>query len=151
MIRLTGSYKFGVSREIVWPHIFDPKFLVDIIPGCESLDYTGEGEYTGKMRLGLAGISGIYNTRILIVESDPPRYCRYDGEVNGKSGLISGEAKIYLSEDEDRCLIDYQANGIITGALSHFNLRFIEGIAQTLIKHGLAKMDRKIFAAQYMD
>lgn len=147
MIRLTGNFKFGVSREIVWPHIFDPKFLVDIIPGCESLNYIGEGEYTGKIRLGLAGISGSYNTRILIVESDPPRYCSYDGEVNDKSGLISGEAKIYLSEDEDRCLIDYQANGIITGALSHFNPRFIEGIAQTLIKHGLIKMDRKISTA----
>jgi hypothetical protein len=104
LIRLSGSYKFGVSREIVWPHIFDPKFLVDTIPGCESLDYIDEGEYTGKIRLGLAGISGSY---ILTVESDPPRYCRYEGEVHGKSGLICWEAKIYLSEDEDRCLIDY--------------------------------------------
>jgi carbon monoxide dehydrogenase subunit G len=112
---------------------------VDTIPGCESLDYIDEGEYTGKIRLGLAGISGSY---ILTVESDPPRYCRYEGEVNGKSGLICWEAKIYLSEDDDWCLIDYQANGIITGAFSHFNPHFIESIAQTLIKHGLIKMDR---------
>jgi hypothetical protein len=97
---------------------------MDIIPGCESLDYIGEGEYTGKIQLGLTGISGSYNTRILIGESDPPRYCKYEGEVNVKSGLISGDAKIYLSADEDRCLIDYQANGLI-------------------------KMDRKISTAHY--
>ena len=71
--RLTGSYKFGVSREIGCPHILDPKFLVDIIPGCESLDYIGEGEYTGKIQLGLAGISGNYDTHIRIVGSNPPR------------------------------------------------------------------------------
>ena len=120
------------------------------IPGCESLDYIGEGEYTGKIRLGLAGISGSYKTCILIVESDPPRYCRYEGEVNGKSGLISGDAKIYLSEDEDRCLNDYQPNGIITGALSNFTPSFIEGTAQIMIKHGLIKMDRKISTAHYL-
>jgi hypothetical protein len=122
---------------------------VDIVTGCESLNYIGEGEYTGKLRLGLAEISGSYKTRILIVESDPPRYCRYDGGVNGKSGLISGDAKIYLSDNEEKCLIDYQANGIITGALWHFNPGFIEGIVQTLIKHGLIKMDRKISTAHY--
>ena len=71
LIRLTGSYKFAVSREIVWLHIFDPKFLVDIIPGCESLDYIWEGEYTGKIRLGLAGISRSYNTRNLILSQIP--------------------------------------------------------------------------------
>lgn len=59
-----------------WPRIFDPKFPVDIIPRCESINYFGEGEFTGIIRLRSAGIKGSCNTCMLIVEPDPTRKCR---------------------------------------------------------------------------
>ena len=94
------------------------------------------------------GIRGSYNTHIYTVKSDPPKYCQYEGEVRGKSALITGDARINLSEDEDKCLVNYRAEGIITGALSHVNSRYIEGISQNLIKLGFRKMDRKLNSMQ---
>lgn len=148
MIKITGSYVFRISRENVWPLLLDPEFLLDIIPGCETLDYKGEGEYRGNIRLGMPGLRGNFLTRICTVETDPPRFCRYEGEVRGKSGSITGNAKIFLSDNEGNCQIDYQAKGIITGALSYINSRYIESIARTMINHGISKMEKKFISEQ---
>jgi carbon monoxide dehydrogenase subunit G len=146
LITIAGSYLFGISRKNVWPRLSEPNFLIDVIPGCVSLEYDGVGEYQGTIRIGVPGISGIYHTSVHTVETDPPRFCKYEGEVRGNSGTIIGNAEIYLKEDEDRCLLDYQAEGIITGALSKINSRYIEGFAQSLISHGISKLERRIIS-----
>ncbi len=146
MITIVGTYLFGISRESVWLHLSDPDLLMEVIPGCESLVYNGVGEYKGTIRIGVPGLSGTYKTSIHTVETDPPRFCKYRGEVSGNSGTIIGNAEIYLSEDGDRCLLDYRAEGIITGALSKINSRYIEGLTQSLISHGINKLERRIIS-----
>jgi carbon monoxide dehydrogenase subunit G len=151
LIRITGSYLFEISRENVWQHFLDPDFLLEIIPGCESLEYNDEGVYHGNIRIGVPGLSGNYLTRICTVEADPPRFCRYEGEVRRNNGCITGNAEIFLSEESDKCQIDYRAKGIITGALSKINSRFIAGIAHALIRHGISNFERKIIAENNLD
>ena len=37
-MKLTGSYKLNVKKEIVWRALNDPNILKQCIPGCESFD-----------------------------------------------------------------------------------------------------------------
>ena len=144
LINISGNHIFGAPREKLWPLLFDPNNLMEIIPGCKSLEVNEKGNYHGKIQIGLAGISGNFITNIRIVDTDPPQFCRFSGEVSGSSGVITGSAEIILAEEDENCLIVYNANGIITGALGYFNPRYIEGITQTLIKHGLNKLERNL-------
>ena len=43
-------------------------------------------------------------------------------------------------------MIEYQAKGMITGALAKLSPRFVEGVSQTLIKLGLANLNRQVRA-----
>ncbi len=37
-MKLSGSYKLNVKKEIVWKGLNDPNILKQCIPGCESFE-----------------------------------------------------------------------------------------------------------------
>jgi hypothetical protein len=141
MVEIVGSHRLEAPIDEVWPRIFDPTSLVSLIPGCQQLEQVSPDEYRGRIQVGIAAVSGTYETYVRVVERDPPHRCRFEGEVSGATGSIKGEASFTLEEVEERnSVIEYQAKGMITGALAKLNPRFVEGIAQTLIRLGLAKL-----------
>lgn len=144
LINLAGDFHFREDREIVWQKFFDPEFLEELIPGCKSLEINESREYNGEIRIGLAGISGIYRTKIRIVDEQPTEFCQLSGEVAGSTGIITGEANIHFSEELNGCHMEYKVKGFITGILANFNSRYIEKIAESFIKHGLKSMDERI-------
>jgi kynurenine formamidase len=80
---------------------------------------------------------------VRIVEHKPLQSCRFEGEVSGPTGVISGEASFSLQEVDDSNLITYEGKALITGALARLNPRFIEGVVQSLINLGLARLDEQ--------
>jgi kynurenine formamidase/carbon monoxide dehydrogenase subunit G len=144
MIHITGSYPIHAPIELVWPRIFDPAALMSLIPGCQQLTEAGPGEYMGQIQVGVASISGVYDTLVRVVEQDPPQHCRFQGEVSGPTGVISGQAAFSLKEVEENNLIEYEADALITGSLARLNPRFIEGVIQALIKMGLSRLDEQL-------
>jgi carbon monoxide dehydrogenase subunit G len=143
-MKITGNYTFKVPRERVWPRIFDPASLLGLIPGCKNLEQVGPREYRGQIQINLAAVSGSYDTLVTILERREPDYCRFDGEVDGPTGLISGTAAFTLREVQGETILDYEAQGVITGALAKLSPRFVEGIAKTLINQGLARLNKEL-------
>jgi len=131
----------------IWPFIFDPKSLMSLIPGCQQLEQVSTDEYRGHIQVGIAAVSGTYDSYVRVVERDPPHRCCFEGEISGATGIIKGEASFVLKEvEEGNNLIEYQAKGTITGALAKLSPRFVEGVAQTLIKLGLANLNKQLQA-----
>ena len=147
MVEIVGSYELEASIDEVWPRIFDPTSLMSLIPGCQQLEQVGPDEYQGQIQVGVAAVSGIYESYVRVVEREPPHKCRFEGEVSGATGTIKGDASFTLKEvNEHNSLIEYQAKGMITGALAKLSPRFVEGVSQTLIKLGLATLNRGLRA-----
>jgi carbon monoxide dehydrogenase subunit G len=147
MVKIVGSYELEAPIDLVWPRIFDPRSLIKLIPGCQQLEQVGPDEYRGQIQVGIAAVSGTYETYVRLVERDPPHHCRFKGEVRGATGSIKGEASFTLKEvDQRHNLIEYEAKGMITGALAKLSPRFVEGVAQTLIKLGMANLNKEVRA-----
>jgi carbon monoxide dehydrogenase subunit G len=147
MIEIVGSYTLESPIDEVWPRIFDPVSLMGLIPGCQQLEQVSPNEYRGRIQVGIAAVSGTYGTYVRLVERDPPHCCRFEGQISGATGSIKGEATFNLKEVEGRNnLIEYQAKGMITGALAKLSPRFVEGVAQALIKLGLASLNKQLQA-----
>jgi carbon monoxide dehydrogenase subunit G len=145
MVKIAGSYQFQASIEKAWPRIFDPQSLMGLIPGCQELEQVSPNEYHGQIQVGVAGVSGSYASMVKVVEADAPRYCRFEGEISGGAGGIQGEATFRLKEvSQDQSCIEYEAQGMITGALAKLSPRFVEGVARTLINRGLANLDKQL-------
>ena len=151
MIRISGNYTFEASREEVWPRIFDPGSMLSLIPGCEKMELIGEDEYFGQIHLGVASISGTYETYVRVIESDPPRYCCMKVQIEGTSGVIQGQAVFSLEAMDQSSVLHYEADAMITGALSKLNPRFIEGTVHALIQLGLARLNKQLRAKTESD
>ena len=150
MIKITGSHELEATREKVWPRIFDPISLMGLIPGCQLLERIGVDQYSGQIQIGLAGVSGLYDMSVRVVDQAPPAYCRFEGEVSGSAGRINGQALFQLKEVKENSQINYEAQAMITGALAKLSPRFIEGTIQALIKLGMASLNRQL-RAQLVD
>lgn len=145
MVKIVGSYKLEAPMGKVWPRIFDPQSLMDLIPGCQQLEQVGPDEYRGQVQVGVAAVSGTYETTVRVVERDPPHRCQFEGEVTGPTGSIKGTASFVLEEvNQGSSFIEYEAEAMITGALAKLNSRFVEGIAQTLVNRGLANLNKQL-------
>jgi 2-furoyl-CoA dehydrogenase large subunit len=144
MIRLEGSYTLAARREQVWPFIFDPQTLIGLIPGCQSIGQVSPGEYRGQVQVSLASMSGTYDTCVKVLSHMPPESCRFEGEISGPTGLIKGAGTFHLEEAEEKCLLQYRAEALVTGALSRLSPRFIEGAVNTFLKIGLAKLNQQV-------
>jgi len=143
-MKVAGSYILDGTRECIWPLIYDPASLIAFIPGCEQLEQVSPDEYRGQVRIRLPAVGGAYTTYVKLIERDEPNYCCFAGEVNGSAGSVSGTASFRLKAMDARTLLEYEGQALISGPLARLDSRFVEGIAQTLIKQGLAKLNQQV-------
>lgn len=143
MLKLSDTYTFNVSDDQIWPLIFDPQSLLKLIPGCEEIEQIGPDEYQSTIKISIGPIKGTYQANIQILEVDPPHFCRMHAVVNGTNGTITGEADFNLDAEGEQTHLSYHGKAIITGALGKMNPRFVEGIAKTLIKQGLDRLQKQ--------
>jgi carbon monoxide dehydrogenase subunit G len=143
-MKITGSYKLNGPRQDIWPLIHDPISLVSLIPGCEQLEQISPGEYRGQVQIRLPAVAGAYTTHVKLIEDEAPRYCYFEGMVEGPAGSICGTASIKLEPLETQTILVYEGQALISGPLVRLDSRFAEGIVQSLIKQGLARLDVQI-------
>ena len=141
---ISGKYTLDAPVERVWPLIFDPNELIDLVPGCQQIEQVAPNEYRGQLSIGVAAVRGKYNTIVKIVEADAPNYCVFDGLVSGPTGTITGQATFSLKEVKQNTVLQYHAQGLITGALGTINTRILESLVITFINQGMNKLNKDL-------
>jgi carbon monoxide dehydrogenase subunit G len=139
-MKIAGQSVLNATAEAVWPLIFDPRALMQLLPGCEQVEQVAPDEYRGRMTLRVPAIAGTYETWVKVLEYEAPSFCRIEGEANGPGGSVRGQASFYMQPEAQQTRIAYQGDALIGGPLGGMNPRFAEGVAQTLIRQGLARL-----------
>jgi carbon monoxide dehydrogenase subunit G len=143
-MKIAGRYTFNVPHEQVWAAIYDPRALLNIIPGCQEIEQVSATEYRGQIQLRLPAVIGVFQSYMRLVEAEAPYYSRFEGEVEGMPGSVKGSAWFRLKEAEGQTLMEYEGEGLVTGPLARLNSHFIEGLAKSLIDQGLAKLNKQL-------
>jgi carbon monoxide dehydrogenase subunit G len=134
----------------VFEAIRDPRVLMAVIPGCESVEQTGPDEYLGRITLRLPGAVGSYRTTVRLVDVVAPERAGLDGRVEGSMGAITGHADFTLADAGDAgearggTALDYAGSGTIDGPLARLDSRFAERLAESLIAQGLRALDLRL-------
>jgi carbon monoxide dehydrogenase subunit G len=142
-VKITNQYTFDAPRERIWPLIYDPTSLVSLIPGCDWLEQVSPDEYRGQIQLRLPAIAATFQTYVHLLSYDEPNFCQFEGEVSGSTGSVKGIASFKLEPVGQQTRMDYEGQAIIAGPLAQLDSRFIEGVANTLIKQGLTKLNKQ--------
>ena len=123
-----GEYKLDLKRQVVWDAITDPEVLRACIPGCESLEQSGENSYTGKVAAAVGPVKAKFNCAITLENLFPPAAYSLVGEGKSVAGFGKGQADIALEEHaEGGTLLSYSANFKVGGKLAQVGSRLVLG------------------------
>lgn len=123
-----GEYKLDLERQVVWDAITDPEVLRACIPGCQSLEQTGENQYAGKVAAAVGPVKAKFNTSITLENLSPPESYSLVGEGKSVAGFGKGQADITLEEQEaGGTLLSYSANFKVGGKLAQVGSRLVLG------------------------
>src|SRR4029077_5070115 len=91
VMKVSGAYRLEMPRGRAHAPLQDPVILARCMPGCESLDKTGEDEYAMRMKMVLAAVSGKFDGKVRITEAVLPSQFRLHVEGTGKIGFMKGD------------------------------------------------------------
>lgn len=135
-MELEGERRIPLPRPTVWAALNDPDVLRAAIPGCKSLEKTGDAGFTARVTTKIGPVSAaFYGTVELsdIVEGES--YVISGSGQGGVAGFAKGGARVALADAEGdggaaATLLTYKATAEIGGKLASVGSRLIEGAAR---------------------
>ena len=131
-MKLVGSYKLSVNKEIVWQALNNPNILNQCIPGCESFKKESDAIFTvtatnqiGPMNATFAGTVTLSNIR------ENQSYT-ITGEGQSPVGFANGTADVKLIEENGSTILRYEVNANIGGKIAQLGSRLIDGVAKKM-------------------
>lgn len=138
-MKVSGSYKIDGDRERVYRLLQDPEVLARCMPGCDALVRMGPGEYSMKMKLMLASLSGLFEGKIAISDEKPPESFRMKVEGTGKIGFLKGIGNLNLVPENGATNVDYEGDVSLGGTIAAIGQRMVDTTSKMMIKRFFEK------------
>lgn len=131
---MTGEYRIAASRERVWEGLNDPETLRASIPGCESLEKTGDNAFSAKVVAKVGPVKAKFGGDVTLSNINPPESYTISGEgKGGAAGFAKGGADVKLAEDgEGGTILTYSAKADVGGKLAQLGSRLIDGTSKKM-------------------
>ena len=130
---MSGEQQLTASREKVWAALNNPEVLKACIPGCETLDVTGENEFSAVATNKIGPVKARFKGKVRLTDLDPPNSYKISGEGDGGiAGFAKGGATVSLSDKDGGTLLSYNVEAQIGGKLAQLGQRLVNGAAKKL-------------------
>jgi uncharacterized protein len=139
-MELSNTRIVPAPPDAVWAALNDPAVLKACVPGCESLERTGDDTYALVMSARVGPVSARFTGRMTMTDIDAPHgyTLNFEGQ-GGPAGFARGDARVTLApEGERQTALTYVAKAQIGGKLAQVGSRLVNGVA--------AKMSDDFFA-----
>ena len=132
-LRGDGTVAIDAPRQQVWDALLDPAKLKSIIPGCESIDATGPEAFIARVRVNIAGIGGLYDTKIRIFDRKEPQSLRLSGRGESKLGFRRGRSLCHAQGSARRHSVVLRICADVGGRVAAFGHRMLDGVVRMLL------------------
>jgi len=132
-MEMKGEYRIPAPRERVWGMLNDPDVLRQCIPGCESLEKSGEDKFAARVTTKIGPVKATFNGEVALTNINAPQSYTIGGEgKGGAAGFARGGADVHLAEDGNDTILTYEANAKVGGKLAQLGSRLIDSTAKKL-------------------
>lgn len=146
-MQMTGDYRIGATREVVWAALNDPEVLRRAFPGCESLDKTSSTAFEARLKSAVGPVSVRFATLITLSDIDPPNSYTLSGEgKGGAAGSAKGSAKVWLAEDGQGTVLSYEVEVKVVGKLAQLGSRLINVTAKKMAEDFFGRFSELVVA-----
>ena len=137
---MSGEQQLTAPREKVWAALNNPEVLKACIPGCETLEVTGENEFAAVATNKIGPVKARFKGKVRLTDLDPPNSYKISGEGDGGiAGFAKGGAVVALSDKDGGTLLTYNVEAQIGGKLAQLGQRLINGAAKKMADQFFAK------------
>lgn len=143
-MKVDSTYEIKASRERVFAALVEPEVLRRAIPGCESLDKTGDDTYDATLKAGVGSIKGTFKGVVRLADMRPPEHYRIVVEGKGAVGFAKGSADFDLEEKDGGTLIRYSGEMQIGGTIAAVGQRMIQGAAKMMAAKFFAALEAEV-------
>lgn len=129
-MKIEGSYQINALREHVYNALIDPRVLQRCIPGCESLEKTGDDLYVATMKAGVGPVKGTFKGNVRLNDMRPPEHYQLVVDGKGGPGFVKGTGDFDLAEVDGSTIIRYSGELQVGGIIAGVGQRMIEAAAK---------------------
>src|SRR5688572_33111025 len=99
-MEMSGEQLIAAPQQTVWEALNDPQMLKACVPGCESIDKTGDNEYQVLMVARVGPVSAKFKGRLTLSDIRPPQSysIAFEGQ-GGAAGFAKGGAQVRLAPE----------------------------------------------------
>ena len=127
---MQGSRQLAVTQQQAWEALNDPEVLKVCIPGCDSIEATGEGAYALTNAIKVGPVSAKFKGNLQLTDIQAPDSYTINFEGNGgAAGFGKGSAKVNLVPNDAGCVLSYTVNASVGGKIAQVGQRLIDGVA----------------------
>lgn len=129
-----GRYRFAARRDDVWAALNDAAVLKAVIPGCESIHWTGPHSLDLKIKVSLGVVHPVFSGELTLSNVIPARSYTLSGR--GKGGILGmagAAADIHLDDADAATILRFNAAGKADGGIMRLGRALIGQSAQAVI------------------
>ena len=132
-MKISSSYRFDAPPDTVYKLLNDPEVIAGCLPGCESLEPSGDDTYRATLKVGVAAISGTYQGTVRITDQQPPHGYRMVVEGSGRTGVVKGEAAVALTAEGSQTVVAVDGTGQVGGTIARVGQRLLGSVSKMMM------------------
>ncbi|CAI8037362.1 hypothetical protein GBAR_LOCUS20885 [Geodia barretti] len=111
----------------------DPLALAACVPGCQSLEPTGENEYQAVVNVGVGPVRGNFTAKVAITDMNPFESYRLSLSGNSNIGFGTGDSLVTLEEQDGKTTVKVDSRAQAGGTVARVGQRMMESVARGLL------------------
>ncbi len=142
---MQATRALGVSQSQAWDCLNDPQVLKACIPGCDSVEPSGENQYAIAMSVRIGPVSAKFKGQITLTDIQAPQSYRilFEGQ-GGPAGFGKGQAQVSLTPTATGCELAYTVQASVGGKVAQLGQRLIDGAARSLAEDFFRRFDEEM-------
>jgi uncharacterized protein len=130
---MQGSRQLAATQQQAWDALNDPEVLKRCIPGCDSIERTGDDQYAITMSIKIGPVSAKFNGKIALQDVNAPQgyTLQFEGQ-GGAAGFGKGSSQVRLEPQPAGCELHYTASAQVGGKIAQVGQRLIDGVAKSM-------------------
>ncbi len=131
-MKLTGSYKLNVKKEIVWQALNNPDILKQCIPGCESFEKKSNTIFNATATNKIGPMNATFSGTVTLSNIQDNQSYTLSGEGQSSVGFVNGSADVKLTEENESTTLSYEVDVNVGGKIAQLGSRLIDGVTKKM-------------------